>query len=64
MAKKSLRLSSNKKIAGVAAGVAEYFDLDVTTVRLVWIVLTILTGILPGTLLYIVLWLLMQNKGL
>jgi len=60
--KKKLRLSRDKKLAGVAAGVAEYLDLDATTVRLVWIILTVLTGIIPGTLLYVLLWFLLQKK--
>lgn len=36
---KQLKRSSNKMIAGVAAGVAEYFDIDVTIVRIIWAVL-------------------------
>ena len=59
---KKLRLSKDKKIGGVAAGVAEYFNLDATTVRLAWILLTVITGIIPGTLLYLVLWWLLSKK--
>lgn len=52
---KRLYLSTkDKKIAGLCGGLAEYFDLDPSLVRLAWILLTILTGIAPGVLAYIV----------
>src|SRR5439155_8655467 len=37
--KRLVRSRANRKIAGVCAGFAEYFDLDVTLVRVVWLVL-------------------------
>ena len=36
MAKRLTRDVRNKKIAGVCAGVANYFDIDPTIVRLIW----------------------------
>lgn len=52
------RLPSEGKIAGVCAGIAEYLDADVTLVRLVWIALSIVPGVLIGGLIaYIVAWL-------
>ncbi len=41
--RKLVRLRANRKVAGVCAGFAEYFDLDVTLIRVVWLVLAILT---------------------
>jgi phage shock protein C len=52
-----VRFSSNKKIAGVCAGVARYFDLDATLVRAVWLLSVLLAG--TGLLAYIVLWIVM-----
>lgn len=52
--KKLLRSSTDKKIAGVCAGLAEYFDLDVTLLRLVWVLLVLFGG--TGLLAYIVAW--------
>jgi phage shock protein C len=49
---KRLYLSTDKKISGVCGGIGEYFDFDPTLVRLAWILMTILTGILPGTIGY------------
>lgn len=44
----------NAKISGVCAGIADYFDWDVTVVRVLWVVATILTGIWPMIIGYIV----------
>jgi len=53
------RFPNEGKIAGVCAGVAEYFDIDVTFVRLAWIALSIVPGLLlGGVLAYAVAWLL------
>lgn len=54
MAKK-LTLSSDKKIAGVCGGVANYFDIDPLIVRIVWLVLALCYGV--GVVAYLVCWL-------
>jgi phage shock protein C len=51
---KRLYRSKDKKISGVCGGIGEYFELDPSLVRLGWIVLTILTGVIPGIIGYIV----------
>ncbi|MBO4578170.1 MAG: PspC domain-containing protein [Paludibacteraceae bacterium] len=61
MAKQLLR-SRNKMIGGVCAGIAEYFDLDPTLVRVLYVVLTIFSAAFPGLLLYIILLLLMPQQ--
>ncbi len=45
-------------IGGVAAGLANYFGVDVTLVRVIWVLL-LLPGGLPGFLPYIILWIIM-----
>lgn len=55
MAKK-LTLSSNKKIAGVCGGLAEYLGIDATLVRVVWLLLVLCAGV--GLLAYIICWIL------
>jgi len=49
-----------RKIAGVCLGVAEYFDLDVTIVRLVWLIASVVTGI--GLLSYPIAWIVMPEE--
>ncbi len=46
---------ANKKIAGVCVGFAEYFDMDVTLVRLIWVGLFLLPPS-PGLIIYLVAW--------
>ena len=48
---KKLYKSKNKKISGVCAGVAEYFNIDPTIVRIIWLVIALCYGI--GLVAYI-----------
>lgn len=50
--KKLVRSANHKKICGVCAGVADYFNLDPTIVRLIWALLILLCG--TGLLAYFV----------
>jgi phage shock protein C len=54
-----MRSSTDKKIAGVCGGFADYFDLDPTIVRLIWIVLTFFSAVFPGIVVYLIAWLIM-----
>ena len=55
-AKRLFRDTENAMVAGVAAGIANYFGLDVVLIRLIFVVLAIFSGGL-GIVLYLVLWL-------
>lgn len=61
---KKLQRSANKTLAGVCGGIAEYFDVDPTLVRVVYATLTIFCGGFPGVLLYIILMLIMPMAPL
>ena len=61
MQKKLYRSESNEKIAGVCAGLAEYFDVDVTLVRIAFVALSLIGG--PGIMLYIILWLVLPEES-
>ncbi|AIS60803.1 PspC domain-containing protein [Listeria ivanovii] len=50
--KKLYKSSSQKMISGVCGGLAEYFGIEVTIVRLIWVGLTLFFG--SGILLYII----------
>jgi phage shock protein C len=56
MAKKLFRSEENKMIGGVCAGLAEYFDIDSSLVRLIFVALTMITAILPMLVFYIIAW--------
>ena len=57
-----LRPKKGKKVAGVAMAFANYFNIDVTIVRLIWVVLFIPGGI-PGLFLYIVCWIVIPDES-
>src|ERR1035437_4303548 len=59
--RRSLRRPKDRMIAGVAAGIAEFCDVDVTIVRIAIAVFTVFGG--AGIALYIAGWLLMPNEG-
>lgn len=52
MKKKLYRSTENRVIAGVCGGIAEYFDIDPTLVRLAWVLFCVLGG--SGLLTYII----------
>lgn len=60
---KKLMRSNERILAGVCAGLAEYFDFDPTLVRVAYAFLTFFTAF-SGVLLYIVLWIVMPEKRL
>ena len=59
MAAKKLTRSNNKALAGVCGGIAEYFEIDPTLVRVCYAALSLLTTGFPGVILYIIMLLLM-----
>ena len=60
MKKRLHRSNENKVIAGVCAGIAEYFDMDPTLIRLAWILFCALGG--SGVLAYIVAALIIPRE--
>ncbi|XOV92941.1 MAG: PspC domain-containing protein [Bacteroidota bacterium] len=56
MPEKRLYRSKDSMLGGVCAGIAEYFDLDPTLVRIAYIILTIATVVLPSIIGYFILW--------
>ena len=58
---KLTRSSTNKVIAGVCGGLADYFGLDPTVVRIGYVLLSILSAAFPGLLVYIILMLVLPE---
>jgi phage shock protein C len=52
--KRLMRSSTDKKLGGVCAGLAQYFDMDTTLVRVLWLLVVLFGG--TGILLYVILW--------
>jgi phage shock protein C len=56
------RSATDKKVAGVCGGLAEYFGVDATPVRLLWVILSILCGaVVGGVIAYLVAWLIIPR---
>jgi phage shock protein PspC (stress-responsive transcriptional regulator) len=55
--KRLMRSSTDKKIAGVCAGLADYFDMDPTIIRVLWLVAVLCFG--TGLLAYGILWIVL-----
>lgn len=61
MGNKKLTRSNNRMLAGVCAGLADYFGWDVTVVRIAYVLATIFTAF-SGTIVYLILWIVMPEK--
>ena len=61
MTKRLYRSRTERMVAGVCGGLAEYFDIDPTIVRLVFVLLALAGG--PGLLIYIVMAIVVPEEG-
>lgn len=57
--RRRLTRSNDKMIAGVLGGIAEYFDVDPTVVRILYVVLSIASVGFPGIIAYLIMWAIM-----
>ncbi len=60
---KKLRRSKNQMISGVCGGIAEYFNIDPTIVRVAYVLLSVLSAGFPGIIVYIILMLIMPVEN-
>jgi phage shock protein C len=58
--KKLYRSRKNRVVAGVCGGIGEYFDIDPTLVRLIWIILSLGYG--AGIVAYLIAWIIMPER--
>ncbi|MBN2505018.1 MAG: PspC domain-containing protein [Bacilli bacterium] len=59
--RKLYRDVENGKIGGVCAGLSDYFDLDVTLIRIIWVLLIVFAG--TGFFVYIIMWIVVDPKS-
>lgn len=62
MQKKLYLSHTDKKVSGVCGGIAEYFDIDSSLVRLAWVVLSLITTVFPGLVAYIIAALIIPKR--
>ncbi len=59
MARKIFRSLEDRKIAGICGGLGEYFDIDSTIIRLLWVTMIFAVG--TGALAYILAWIIIPD---
>ncbi len=57
------RSRTNRQVAGVLGGLAEYFRVDPTLLRVIYVVGSIVSAAFPGVLVYAILWLVVPEAG-
>lgn len=60
--KKKLTRSKDKILAGVCGGLAEYFGIDATLVRIIYVLVSIISAAFPGAIVYLILMFIMPNS--
>ena len=60
--KRLVRPQAGRMVAGVALGLANYLNIDVTVMRLLWVFLSIFTGFFPGIVLYVAAWVVIPEE--
>jgi phage shock protein C len=58
--RKLYRSKTNRQLAGVCGGLAEYFNLDVTLIRVLFVLLAVLGG--SGLVIYIAMWIIVPKQ--
>ena len=59
MKKRLYKSSTDKKVCGVCGGIANYFDVDPTVIRLIWVIFTLAGG--SGLIAYIIAAIIMPD---
>jgi len=62
MPKKLMRSRADRKIGGVCAGLAQYLELDISLVRILWFFITLACGIFPGVVAYVLAWIIIPEE--
>ena len=59
MSKKLYRSKTKKMIAGVCGGLADYFDIDISLIRLIFVAISLVTAVIPMLIFYIIAWIIL-----
>lgn len=62
MSSAKLLRTRDKILGGVCGGLAKWLGWDVTIVRIAYILISILSAAFPGTIVYIILWIVMPEE--
>lgn len=54
MNKRLYRSRTKRTLSGVCGGLEDYFEIDVTIIRLVWVLISLVSGVFPGIVAYVI----------
>ncbi len=60
--KKLYRSKTERKISGVCGGIAKWVDMDVSIIRILWVVISLMTTGIPGTVVYLLCALIIPEE--
>ncbi|RKX68610.1 PspC domain-containing protein [candidate division TA06 bacterium] len=60
--KRLFRSKENRMIAGLCGGLGEYWNTDPTLIRLIFVVILIITGIIPALIAYLIGWIIVPEE--
>jgi len=58
------RSRSETQLTGLCGGLGQYFSVDPVLIRLLWVIATLITGVVPGALAYLIGWLIVPLEPL
>jgi len=61
--KRLKRSEAERMIAGICGGLAKYFTVDPTILRVLFVLLTIFTAVVPGIVSYIIMWIIVPKES-
>jgi phage shock protein C len=61
--KRLKRSQQERIIAGVCGGFAKYVNIDATIIRVLFVILTIFTAVIPGILIYLTMWIIVPKDS-
>ncbi len=62
--KKLYRSKTDKVFAGICGGLGKYLNMDATVIRIIWMLVVVFTGFVPGVLIYIIGVFIIPEEGL
>ena len=60
---KHLKLSKDKKVLGLVSGISDYTGFDRNLARLIAVIIIVLTGIIPGLIMYLIFASILKHEG-
>lgn len=55
-----LKRANDRYLGGVCGGIAEYLKVNPNLVRIIWSLVTLFSAMIPGLILYVILWMIME----